>query len=54
MTGLPVDFQLQRLSDANKLVSGPRDPLGIFAHDPEDGVTPKITMAPRLESPCRT
>jgi hypothetical protein len=32
---LPVDFQFQRMTDANKRYSGPRDPLGIFPSLPE-------------------
>ncbi len=33
-TGLPIDFQIQRRTDANKEYSGRRHPLGVF-HDPK-------------------
>jgi len=35
MTGLPIDFQVQAMTAANKAYSGPRDPLGMFPTDPE-------------------
>lgn len=31
-TGLPVDFQFQRVSDANQRYAGPRQPLALYAH----------------------
>lgn len=31
VTGLPIDFQVQRVSDANDEFGGPRDPIGIDA-----------------------
>ena len=34
MTGLPVDFKLQRISDANEKHAGPREPL--VAHVPRE------------------
>ncbi|MFJ8798474.1 hypothetical protein [Streptomyces sp. NPDC102487] len=30
-TGLPIDFQIQRQTDANRLYDGPRHPLGLYA-----------------------
>lgn len=30
MTGLPIDFQIQQMTDANKRNSGPRSALGII------------------------
>lgn len=31
VTGLPIDFQVQRVNDANAEFDGPRDPIGISA-----------------------
>ena len=31
VTGLPIDFQVQRVTDANAEFNGPRDPIGIDA-----------------------
>lgn len=32
LTGLPVDFQIQRMTQANEEYDGPRNALGIFPH----------------------
>jgi len=47
-TGLPIDFQIQRLSQANELHHGPRNPLGVrkLANYAGDG---GIIPAPRTE-----
>lgn len=37
MTGLPIDFQLQQFTAANKAHHGPRDPLGIFPGEHREG-----------------
>lgn len=34
-TGLPIDFQLQRTSDANARFTGIREPLMLLRHDPD-------------------
>jgi hypothetical protein len=31
-TGLPIDFQIQRQTEANEKYDGPRIPLGIYVH----------------------
>jgi hypothetical protein len=36
-TGLPIDFQIQRQTDANAKFSGPRSALGIFLGYPGGG-----------------
>lgn len=36
-TGLPIDFQIQRQTEANAKFSGPRNPLGIFLGYPGGG-----------------
>lgn len=41
-SGLPVDFQFQQMTDANRRYDGPRHPLGIFpafAPDREGGTS---------------
>lgn len=32
LTGLPIDFQIQSVTEANKLYPGPRNPLDLFTH----------------------
>jgi hypothetical protein len=34
MTGLPIDFQIQRCTEANKEFKGRRSCIGIFGHGP--------------------
>jgi hypothetical protein len=31
-TGLPIDFQIQRMTDANASYQGPREPLMVITH----------------------
>lgn len=50
-TGLPVDFQFQRLSDANELHEGSRNPLGRRSLDAWTGDATPRTWRPPVEAP---
>ena len=41
-TGLPVDFQIQRQSEANELHKGPRNPLGVRSLANYEGDAPRV------------
>lgn len=53
-TGLPIDFQIQRLSDADALYDGPRHPLGLYhrrGHDSAAEASTPEAAAPSADWP---